>query len=569
MGRAVPTTDRTIAKTATGPAAVQPVTVSAGSPAVLGVLSAANDSRCVAGAHLTITLAGISVAATLPGSVPGLCAGGDMTVSPASTWANFLNRTAALSGPASSAAFHVTSKIQPPRCSAASLSTRLLSRLMRPQGTTLLLQLRNKGARACTFPGASLAVRANEPGARPVAKLLADRSAERAGDSLVVEYRYGGRVHLAAPVRPGARVVVPVLMMASSSSSRCSFASSVTVYPSAIALGAGSVVNLNQPVRTCGHPYVLPILGLGSSGSDMIIASSALVTAAGQTAPSPTGDSAGFQYGTDSNSPTATGSGPYYEPDTPPGDSAPYGTYIGERGAYDVWKGCTSGLNWNATNYDDAELNHTTYMRGSDPYGAGAAPYWMMGGPGRDPNYNDTTSEATAWGKAQAVRMASDAGQYRWDMGPYIFMDIEAAVAHGWNAAWSSTCGGTEIASSIPVAQDNATFNAFRNYMWNNTIYTAGVYCAGGGGSSSWSSIFGSTTNTTVPEWTYVNETTSLATFPNDWTISGGPSAVWFGGRTGDTGCALMWQWSGGNGDLNGHGDFDQLDEDHMYICHP
>ena len=32
--------------------------------------------------------------------------------------------------------------------------------------------------------------------------------------------------------------------------------------------------------------------------------------------------------------------------------------------------------------------------------GLGAAPYWFMAGPGRDPGYNGTVSEATSWGAA-------------------------------------------------------------------------------------------------------------------------------------------------------------------------
>ena len=40
--------------------------------------------------------------------------------------------------------------------------------------------------------------------------------------------------------------------------------------------------------------------------------------------------------------------------------------------------------------------------------------------------------------------------------------------------------------------------------------------------------------------------------------------AVWFGGQTSGSKYALMWQWSGGGGYLNGYGDFDQIDISRM-----
>ena len=70
---------------------------------------------------------------------------------------------------------------------------------------------------------------------------------------------------------------------------------------------------------------------------------------------------------------------------------------MGEIGKWDVWQGCDSnGLAWNETDYDDANTNYDNYVDG-----VGALGYWMMAGPGRDPHYSGTTSEATTWGNTR------------------------------------------------------------------------------------------------------------------------------------------------------------------------
>jgi hypothetical protein len=73
----------------------------------------------------------------------------------------------------------------------------------------------------------------------------------------------------------------------------------------------------------------------------------------------------GFWWGTDSLPVTVPASAPYSMP------------YLG--GAYGGYIGMTG--NW---------------------------AYWFMGGPGVDPNYNRSTTEASAWGARQAARALSD-----------------------------------------------------------------------------------------------------------------------------------------------------------------
>ncbi len=274
----------------------------------------------------------------------------------------------------------------------------------------------------------------------------------------------------------------------------------------------------------------------------------------------PDGDNPnGFWYGSDSNAPVPTSSsgGVWQMPDSPTGGA--YGGYVGELGAYDVWQGCTSGVNWNPTAYNDAQSNFTSHSAG-----VGAGGYWMMAGPGREPG-GFTTSEAsaTSWGTSQAQRAVSDAMIQPLSF-PYIFMDIEAADPHGWNEGFSSVCGSSETASSISATLDRDTFNGFWDYVEDDSPYLAAVYEAGGDGGNSWSDIFGSQSLGGTAEWTYVNETSSLATFPTGFSV-GGTTAVWFASAPSQ--CQMMWQWSGGDGQLNGIGDFDQIDTNRNLVC--
>jgi hypothetical protein len=68
-------------------------------------------------------------------------------------------------------------------------------------------------------------------------------------------------------------------------------------------------------------------------------------------------------------------------------------------------------------------------------------------------------------------------------------------------------------------------------------------------------------------EWAYEPETTSYgADYPYGWCLDhgAGPCAQFFGGQTSSSRYALMWQWSGGGGAVNGiggfNGDLDTID---------
>jgi hypothetical protein len=272
------------------------------------------------------------------------------------------------------------------------------------------------------------------------------------------------------------------------------------------------------------------------------------------------GDSpAGFWYGTDSWTVTGTGSAPYHEPVI----GGAYGGYIGMTGSWAHWY-CADKLAYSPANAKQASTDYRTYHAG-----IGTGLYWFMGGPGVDPHYNGTVAEAYAWGKAQAIQAVSKANgnpggvDYR-----VLFADVELpgyapgispAQDNGWNSVYTSPCSGQVKANYIDPNVDRATLNGFTNYITAHS-YQPGVYSA----PSIWASIFGTGSPakvTNLYEWTYTAFTSSLSRHPAGWCLSGTSTcAQFFGGITSRNSHAVMWQWSGGGGSYNGHGDFDQID---------
>jgi hypothetical protein len=287
-------------------------------------------------------------------------------------------------------------------------------------------------------------------------------------------------------------------------------------------------------------------------GTFLILAASAATSPAG-AAP------AGFWNGTDSRAVTISGSAPYREPVI----GGAYGGYIGMVGNWARQAGCGGTVVWSSANSAQANTNYRTYH-----LGIGTGVYWFMGGPGVDPQYNGTASEAYAWGKRQAAwtlaKMALHAITY-----PVVFMDIEIpghspsytpADDNGWNSVYTSPCSGRVRVGWVPVNVDRAELNGYAAYLTTHSSYKAGVYSA----PDIWKSIFGTGTASLIPntyEWTYESFTSSLKHHPYGWCLSGTTTcAHFFGGQTSASKYALMWQWSGGGGSYNGYGDFDQID---------
>jgi hypothetical protein len=291
------------------------------------------------------------------------------------------------------------------------------------------------------------------------------------------------------------------------------------------------------------------------------LALTASAASAAVTAPAaPAGDGpAGFYYGTDSWPVSGAGSAPYREPVTGGG----YGGYIGMAGNWARLEGCRTGnfLAWAPANSAQANLDYTRYHMG-----IGTGVYWYMGGPGVDPHWNGTAAEASSWGALQAARTLSaiQTGKLAVTY-PVIWADIELpgiepALDNGWNTVYSSPCSERAISSYIPATVDRAEFNGYAAYITAHSKYKVGVYSA----APIWTAIFGTGAAAQIPstyEWTYLPETANVAAAPVAWCLRGTSAcAQFFGGVSRSSRYALMWQWSGGGGVTNGHGDFDQID---------
>jgi hypothetical protein len=274
----------------------------------------------------------------------------------------------------------------------------------------------------------------------------------------------------------------------------------------------------------------------------------------------------GFWWGTDSLPVSVPGNAPYSMPYL----GGAYGGYIGMTGNWAYWLGCKGGfIAFDASDAAKAHADFTQYGKG-----VGDGAYWFMGGPGVDPNYNGSTTEASAWGARQAARALSDIAGGAFDY-KVVWMDVELpgiapAPDNGWNNVYTSACSGVIRQNGIPTALDRADFNGFANYITAHSSYKVGVYST----ASVWTTIFGTGTDSLIPntyEWTYEPEITNYTgAYPNGWCLNhgSGPCAQFFGGQTSSSSHALMWQWSGGGGATNGiggfNGDLDQIDSSRM-----
>lgn len=528
-----------------------------GQSAVVTAMSPASPSGCVTRWVLRLTLPGAGRPVTVrpPAGSHVPCVGGQLQVSPFYAMQTLTLQIKGLKVSAAPPPFAVTSAAEPHACNTAELRASISSTVSDGSGSVIELQLGNGGG-TCVLPASWPTVRVHEAGgAGQVAKLMASTAALQAGKALLTTYQRGTSQQTALTLRPGQSVSIAVLAAAKGTQA-CRRVTSVTVYPSTAALGAGRLVRLAAPVKLCGSARALSYLPSRPGRMAMTIARRVLPAAqADPLEVTANASSAGFYYGTDSSAPFACGNGPYTEPagDCASGTRGPYGEYIGELGSYLNWQGCTtSGLNWVQANYNMANDNLVKYH-----VGLGAAAYWFAAGPGRDPNYNGTYAEAEAWGVAQAKQVIASLGGAFFGF-RYIFMDIEnngtAPDGNGWNTVWNGPCGNKVKAWYIDANVDYATFSGFRNYIDIHSPYMAGVYSAGGSSYGSWAGIFGGGQIQHTAEWTFTDERATLG-FPNGFSDSGA-SASWF--ASAPAACDLMWQWSGGDGVLNGYGDFDQ-----------
>jgi hypothetical protein len=272
----------------------------------------------------------------------------------------------------------------------------------------------------------------------------------------------------------------------------------------------------------------------------------------------PAANASGFIYGSDSWPVPITGPAPW--PMTHLTGS--YGGYIGMAGNWARTENCSTGnfLAYAPANAAQALDNYVHHA-----IGIGIGVYWYMGGPGVDPHWNGTAAEATTWGAYQAQLTLAAMTKIHITY-PVVWADIELpgikpAPDNGWNNVYTSPCSGVVKQQHILATIDRAEFNGYAAYITAHSTYKVGVYSSAG----VWTSIFGTGTASQIPntyEWTYENETASLANAPNGWCLANFRlnCAQFFGGQNYASKYALMWQWSGGGGVRNPYGDYDQID---------
>jgi hypothetical protein len=248
-----------------------------------------------------------------------------------------------------------------------------------------------------------------------------------------------------------------------------------------------------------------------------------------------------------------------------PGIGGIDGGYIGMAGNWATWQGCGTKEIWSREDSAAANISLTRFRKG-----IGTGVYWFMGGPGVDPHYDGTARRAYAWGAAQAAQALREMARKPTRVTyPVVFMDIETpghaptftpADDNGWTSVYTGPCSGRLSGGRVAPRVDRAEFNGFAAYLAGHSADKAGVYSS----PAIWSQIFRNGTAASIPrtyEWTYNDDTSSLARRPDGWCLRGTTTcARFFGGVTARSRYALMWQWSGGGGTWNGLGDFDQID---------
>ena len=278
-----------------------------------------------------------------------------------------------------------------------------------------------------------------------------------------------------------------------------------------------------------------------------------------------------FYWGTDSGGPAPSSSAstcpsssvPWLEPNVTRSGCGRYGGYFGKVGSFSVFRlNCSLQQLWNSTAANRANANYNAGI------GMGAAPYWYAGGPGADPAFNGTTSEAYTWGKNQAREAVTLADQFPVKTN-IMFFDVEepnhsrSSIYTGWNETITNCASLQSASACCSPALARATFNGFWDYIWYNTAYFPAVYSAPG----TWNSIFGTSSYgnlSNTMEWT-ADWSGCVNPPPYGWTQGAGNcasnSANFFGGISSSSNCAVAWQWAGGSAD------YVQIDTSRLFAC--
>ena len=183
--------------------------------------------------------------------------------------------------------------------------------------------------------------------------------------------------------------------------------------------------------------------------------------------------------------------------------------------------------------------------------------YWYMGGPGVDPHWNGTTTEAYQWGKLQASwALACDQGQVHplpGALGRHRAAGIAPAPDNGWNSVYTSPCSGVVRQSGVPAVIDRSVLTGFASYL-TVALHVQGRRLLRPDDLAA--DLRHRPRTPAIPnmyEWTYSAGDPNLSAAPTGWCLHGTSTcAQFFGGQTSSSKYALMWQWSGGGGVTNG-----------------
>ena len=142
-------------------------------------------------------------------------------------------------------------------CRPADIRAKVTSAASGRAGTVVVLRLHASGSE-CALAESWPTVRLHESaGADPVAKAIPDTSAFRATSRVLASYREADAQYTVLSLRSHHGASIALL---ASGRSSCRVLTSATIYPSAVALGAGLKVTLARPLRICGEPRILPFL---------------------------------------------------------------------------------------------------------------------------------------------------------------------------------------------------------------------------------------------------------------------------------------------------------------------
>jgi Protein of unknown function (DUF4232) len=260
-GKSVPTSVSDVRFSNLAPVAGSQVVLRPGQSAVVTAMSATASSACVTRWMLKLTLpgAGHPVTVRQPAGFFAACVGGRLQLSPFYAMQTLTGQIKRLSISAAPPPFPATTAPEPPVCTAAALRARVSSTTSEPGGSVIELGLTNDGS-TCVLTGSWPTVRVQRASsASQVAKLLPDTGALLAEKALLATYQRGTAQKTALTLRRGGSVSI-ALLVPETGTRACRRLTSVTVYPSAAALGTGRAVKIAAPVNLCGSVRILSYL---------------------------------------------------------------------------------------------------------------------------------------------------------------------------------------------------------------------------------------------------------------------------------------------------------------------